>query len=43
MKDIILELINAMKDEKFAQNLAYIIAMIVCAIVPIIFMLKVTL
>ena len=40
MKEVILEFLRNMKDEEYAKNLAYVIAIIACAIVVIIFMLK---
>ena len=40
MKEVLLEFLRNMKDEEYAKNIAYVIAIIACAIVVIIFMLK---
>ena len=41
MKEVLLEFLRNMKDEEYAKNIAYVISIIACAIVVIIFMLKV--
>lgn len=40
MKEVILEFLRNMKDEEYAKNIAYAIAVTACAIGVIVFMLK---
>ena len=40
MKEVILEFLRNMKDEEYAKNIAYVIAVAACSIVVIVFMLK---
>lgn len=40
MKEVILEFLRNMKDEEYAKNIVYVIAVTACAIVVIAFMLK---
>lgn len=40
MKEAILEFLRNMKDEEYAKNIAYVIAVTACAIGVIVFMLK---
>lgn len=40
MKEVLLEFLRNMKDEEYAKNIAYVISIIACSIVVIVFMLK---
>lgn len=40
MKEVLLEFLRNMKDEEYAKNIAYVIAVAACAIVMTIFMIK---
>ena len=40
MKDVILEFLRNMKDEEYSKNIAYVIAVMACAIGVIVFMMK---